>query len=440
MCTSYNTPERDQLNKEYVDQLEQCLLHDRAATDNMAVNEAEGVLKDAGLRTSRKGDRQDGVGVHANSLLDGPDLPITSINGGTNTMAGKPPASAFPETPPSNMPSSQSLGEDPGNTPCTTVPPPEDDDECGIQHDAGPRLACQAPSSGTPTAFHTSTLGQEERPSPCISLATLADLPLSTANTTDAPHSHSDSKVQLKDRGDPIDVSDSERQDSDDPDDDDYLEVQPDDGSDNDNPPRPRKRKRRVPERSPPRRKHGITSFSPAAVADKPNADADVPLTSLHDVETIPIRGFLTRQVLLSKVVYSVSFEEQREHTCYNGPEKPPADLEDRSTHPHAGAKRGSAKRPRTGILNTISRKDDQLLIKLKEQRELSWSEIAEHFPGRSKGSLQVRYSTRLKNRRVGNVANGLDVKTNFGDAARAPRARYGPSRTRRTVNRYSPS
>ena len=338
------------------------------------------------------------------------------------------------------MPSSQSLGEDPGNTPHTTVPPPEDDDECGIQHDAGPRLACQAPSSGTPAACHSSTRGQKERPSPCISVATLADLPLSTANATDAPHSHSDSKGHLKDRGDPIDVSDSERQDSDDPDDDDYLEVQPDDGSDNDNPPCPRKKKRRVPERSPPRRKHGITSFYPAAVVDKPNADADVPLTSLHDVETIPIRGFLTRQVLLSKVVYSVTFEEQREHTCYNGPKKTPADLEDRSTYPHAGARRGSAKRPRTGILNTISREDDQLLIKLKEQRELSWSEISQHFPGRSKGSLQVRYSTRLKNRRFGNVANGLDVKTNSGDAARASRARYGPSRTRHTVNRYSPS
>ncbi|KAJ5223962.1 hypothetical protein N7468_008504 [Penicillium chermesinum] len=124
------------------------------------------------------------------------------------------------------MPSSQSLGEDPGNTPHTAVPPPEDDDECGIQHDAGPRLACQFPSSGTPTAFHSSTLGQEERPSPCISIATLADLPLSTANTTNATHSHSDSKVQLKDRGDPIDVSDSERQESDDPDDDEWSTVE----------------------------------------------------------------------------------------------------------------------------------------------------------------------------------------------------------------------
>ena len=33
--------------------------------------------------------------------------------------------------------------------------------------------------------------------------------------------------------------------------------------------------------------------------------------SGLHDIKTIPIRGFLTRQVLLSNVVYSVTFEEQ---------------------------------------------------------------------------------------------------------------------------------
>jgi len=193
-------------------------------------------------------------------------------------------------------------------------------------------------------------------------------------------------------------------------------------------------------------------------MADKPNTVADVPLTSLHDVETIPIRGFLTRQVLLSKVVYSVTFEEQ-EHTCYHEPNRTPADIEDKFTHPHVGAKWGSAKRPRkvvrNGALNQRSlSKDDQLLINLKEKRQLPWNKIAEHFPDRSKGSLQVRYSTRLKSRSFGSFAHGLDLKTNSDDATRArrqslqrgihagalSRARYGPSRTRRTVDRYSPS
>jgi hypothetical protein len=67
---------------------------------------------------------------------------------------------------------------------------------------------------------------------------------------------------------------------------------------------------------------------------------------------------------------------------------------------------------------------------------------------------LDTICTTLLKNRSFGNVANGLDLKTNSDDAAKAPRqssqrgidvgvlsqARYGPSRTRRTVNRYSSS
>jgi hypothetical protein len=35
---------------------------------------------------------------------------------------------------------------------------------------------------------------------------------------------------------------------------------------------------------------------------------------------------------------------------------------------------------------------DDQLLVDLKENRNLTWKRIAEFFPGRSSGTLQVRY------------------------------------------------
>lgn len=40
---------------------------------------------------------------------------------------------------------------------------------------------------------------------------------------------------------------------------------------------------------------------------------------------------------------------------------------------------------------------DDQLLIDLKEQKNLTWKQIADFFPGRSSGTLQVRYCTKLK-------------------------------------------
>jgi hypothetical protein len=40
---------------------------------------------------------------------------------------------------------------------------------------------------------------------------------------------------------------------------------------------------------------------------------------------------------------------------------------------------------------------DDQLLVDLKENKSLTWKQIAEFFPGRSSGTLQVRYCTKLK-------------------------------------------
>ncbi|CAG9993423.1 unnamed protein product, partial [Clonostachys byssicola] len=44
-----------------------------------------------------------------------------------------------------------------------------------------------------------------------------------------------------------------------------------------------------------------------------------------------------------------------------------------------------------------FTREDDQLLIDLKEQKNLTWKQIADFFPGRSSGTLQVRYCTKLK-------------------------------------------
>ncbi|KAL1956741.1 hypothetical protein VTO42DRAFT_6891 [Malbranchea cinnamomea] len=40
---------------------------------------------------------------------------------------------------------------------------------------------------------------------------------------------------------------------------------------------------------------------------------------------------------------------------------------------------------------------EDGLLIELKENRNLTWKQIADFFPGRTSGTLQVRYCTKLK-------------------------------------------
>jgi hypothetical protein len=51
------------------------------------------------------------------------------------------------------------------------------------------------------------------------------------------------------------------------------------------------------------------------------------------------------------------------------------------------------SKRPR------FTEEEDAKLVDLKERRDWSWEDIQRSFPGRSTGSLQVRYSTKLKDR-----------------------------------------
>ncbi|KAI1384863.1 uncharacterized protein F4822DRAFT_433402 [Hypoxylon trugodes] len=54
------------------------------------------------------------------------------------------------------------------------------------------------------------------------------------------------------------------------------------------------------------------------------------------------------------------------------------------------------APRPRGPKLK-FTPEDDALLIDLKENKSLTWKQIADFFPGRSSGTLQVRYCTKLK-------------------------------------------
>ena len=53
--------------------------------------------------------------------------------------------------------------------------------------------------------------------------------------------------------------------------------------------------------------------------------------------------------------------------------------------------------RPPSGPKAKFTLEDDALLIELKEKHELTWKKISDFFPGRSSGTLQVRYCTKLK-------------------------------------------
>jgi hypothetical protein len=54
------------------------------------------------------------------------------------------------------------------------------------------------------------------------------------------------------------------------------------------------------------------------------------------------------------------------------------------------------APRPRGPKLK-FTPEEDALLVDLKEDKNLTWKQIADFFPGRTSGTLQVRYCTKLK-------------------------------------------
>jgi hypothetical protein len=223
--------------------------------------------------------------------------------------------------------------------------------------------------------------------------------------------------------------------DNDDPCDSDFVHDSDDDPRGNSTIPRRTKRVRRA---AAPRAakfsRHNALRNS-AKEAEFLDVPADqTPLTSLHDIETIPVRGFLTRQILLSKVVYSFTVEEQLEHSCVRESGGISSDSRNqvgsRPTKPH----HPKLSRAETNDRPTRSlSEDDQLLIELKEDRGLPWKKIAKFFPGRSEGSLQVRYCTRLKCRHAGGLSRRKSIEKFV------PRERYGPPRRRRVVDRYSP-
>jgi hypothetical protein len=251
---------------------------------------------------------------------------------------------------------------------------------------------------------------------------------------------------------------------SDDPDDDDYV-----DGSgslgDIDVQPRPTKRRKQP---------------GPVRIGQFPQGPTGIsPVRGLPflDLQTIA-RGVFTCEIFPSEMVYSLSWREDRDPSCDVKSKGNPTDREHehRGKHAKASVARQStvhmariARTARKGLTgNTpFSPEEDALLRQLKERDHLTWSRIATNFPGRTKGSLQVRYSMKLKDRTsnpsvpkpTGIAHSILDVVTSepphdldsrplAADGARDPSGlstqslchqRYGPPRSRRVVDRYSP-
>jgi hypothetical protein len=150
---------------------------------------------------------------------------------------------------------------------------------------------------------------------------------------------------------------------------------------------------------SPSNVKEASLAMANSSDVSSPEAGAtssDFPLES-HE---ILIRGSLTLQTFQSGIVYCLKFSQ----------EELPFPLEiEQAQHVISSASSGDGDRERPPLRERIvsrpgrhsaySENDDELLIQLKEDDKLPWDEIAEFFPERTKGTLQVRYCTKLKNR-----------------------------------------
>ncbi|CAG8082004.1 unnamed protein product [Penicillium nalgiovense] len=224
---------------------------------------------------------------------------------------------------------------------------------------------------------------------------------------------------------------------SDDPDDSDYTDGNDSGVGDITRLPRLTKRQRRPtttkiqPAQARRESPHRVFS-SPAPEQETANPR---PATSLQDIQTIPVRGFLTRQTFLSRDIYSCTFQEDRQ-PCPHGPTKVPA--YDKNLDNTRHATQSSSKKQPARASRFLPDEDDRLI--LKEERGLPWSRIVKHFPGRTKGSLQVRYSTRLKDRGTGSPRQGRNARATYPAAvAVTPQETCGlPSRSRRTGNHGS--
>jgi hypothetical protein len=144
-----------------------------------------------------------------------------------------------------------------------------------------------------------------------------------------------------------------------------------------------------------------ITAPSTPSLGVSYRAAAATSCESIQESEEIPIRGYLTLKTIQSKVVYCLTFSQEslpepsrtlRKQGSTRGVSRG-SDIRDSNRLP---VQARAVSRPARN--SRFSAKEDDLLMQQKGEG-LSWDEISMLFPERSKGTLQVHYSTKLKHR-----------------------------------------
>jgi hypothetical protein len=176
---------------------------------------------------------------------------------------------------------------------------------------------------------------------------------------------------------------------SDDSDDEDYAEDEP----------LPAAKRRRV-------RFSNNIRYAPDGLQELPMSPADTlenqsqgsPSDVAYMSEEIPVCGSLKLKEVDGKMVYYLTFSqgllptflEQKQSDTRNTSRS----TSNKRTTSSLVQRRGGALRGRY----KFKKEDDDKIIQMREKGK-SWDEIAEEISGSTKGSIQVRYSTKLKDR-----------------------------------------
>ncbi|RDL30225.1 uncharacterized protein BP5553_10503 [Venustampulla echinocandica] len=161
--------------------------------------------------------------------------------------------------------------------------------------------------------------------------------------------------------------------------------------------PRSRKRVRRAKDTKP----NDVETPSTKSLDILYQAAAATSPRGIHESEEIPIHGYLTLKTIESKVVYCLTFSQELLPEPSRISQKQVIAKSVSSSSNRRDSERPPIQERAMSKLvrnSRFSSEDDDLLLQLKGEG-LSWDEISDRFPERSKGTLQVHYSTKLKPR-----------------------------------------
>jgi len=184
---------------------------------------------------------------------------------------------------------------------------------------------------------------------------------------------------------------------TDDSNDEDYDNISDAAASEIQRPPRSRKRVKRAKDME----HNDVETPSTHSLNVSYQATAATSSVSMQESEEIPIHGYLTLKTIESKVVYCLTFsqellQEPGGTSQRQGIPRSVSSSRDRRDSERLPVQERAMSRPARN--SRFSSQDDKLLLQLKGEG-LSWDEISDRFPERSKGTLQVHYSTKLKPR-----------------------------------------